>query len=91
VSLDPAGLSYSWWCWNRCCVLLTPDPMILGKLEDLGVEPPLGPWDWLLNSCPRSIFIFLYTNSQLYEHHLLKMLSFFHCLFLASLSEIMWA
>ena len=42
ASLDPAGPSYSWWCWNRCCVLLTPDPKILGMLEHLGVEPPLG-------------------------------------------------
>jgi hypothetical protein len=41
-SLDPAGPSYSRWCWNRCCVLLTLDPKILGMLEHLGVEPPLG-------------------------------------------------
>ena len=26
--LDPIGPSYSW-CWDRCCILLTPDPMIL--------------------------------------------------------------
>jgi hypothetical protein len=30
MSLNPAGPSYSQWCWNRCCVLLTPDPKILG-------------------------------------------------------------
>ena len=42
MSLDPAGPSYSQWCWNRCCVLLTPDPKILGMLEQLEVEPPLG-------------------------------------------------
>jgi hypothetical protein len=41
VSLDPAGLSYSQ-CWDRCCVFLTSDPMILGILECLGVELPLG-------------------------------------------------
>ena len=28
VSLDPIGLSHSWWCSNRCCVLLTSDPKI---------------------------------------------------------------
>jgi hypothetical protein len=42
VSLDPAGPSYSQWFWNRCGVLLTTDPKILGMLENLGVEPPLG-------------------------------------------------
>jgi hypothetical protein len=35
-----------------------------------------------------SIFILLHTDSQLKEHHLLKMLSFFHCIFLVSLSKI---
>jgi hypothetical protein len=35
-----------------------------------------------------SIFIFLHTDYQLDQHHLLKMLSFFHCLFLDSLSNI---
>jgi hypothetical protein len=35
-----------------------------------------------------SIFILLHTDSQLDQHHLLKMLSFFHCIFLASLSKI---
>ena len=50
VSLDPAGPSYSQWCWNRCCVLLTPDPKILGMLEHLGVEPPMGAVDWLQSS-----------------------------------------
>ena len=29
-----------------------------------------------------SIFIFLHTNCQLYEHHLFKMLSFYNCIFL---------
>ena len=42
MSLNPPGPRYSWWVWNRCCVLLTPDPKILGVLEHLGVEPPLG-------------------------------------------------
>ena len=35
-----------------------------------------------------SIFILLDTDSQLDQHHLLKMLSFFHFIFLASLSNI---
>jgi hypothetical protein len=35
-----------------------------------------------------SIFIFLHTDSQLDQHHLLKMLSFFYCIFLVSLSKI---
>ena len=39
--LDPAGLSYSWWYCNRCCILLTFDPMILGMLEHLELELPL--------------------------------------------------
>jgi hypothetical protein len=34
-----------------------------------------------------SIFIFLHTDSQLDQHHLLKMLYFFHCIFLVSLLE----
>ena len=38
---DPTGPSYSW-CWGRCCVLLTSDPMIIRVLEHLGVELPLG-------------------------------------------------
>jgi hypothetical protein len=42
VSMDIAGPSYSRWCWNRCCMLLTPDPKILGVLERLGVRSPLG-------------------------------------------------
>jgi hypothetical protein len=42
ASLDPAGPGYSWWCLNRCYILLTPDPKILGVLECLGVKPPLG-------------------------------------------------
>jgi hypothetical protein len=42
LSLYPDGPSYFQWFWNRCCVLLTPDPKILGVLEHLGVEPPLG-------------------------------------------------
>ena len=41
VSLDHGGSSYSKWCWNRCCVLLTHDPKILGVLKHLGVELPL--------------------------------------------------
>ena len=39
--LDPTGPSYSQ-CWDSYCVLLTSDPMILGVLELLGVELPLG-------------------------------------------------
>jgi hypothetical protein len=39
--LHPSGPSYSW-CWGRCCVLLTSDPLILDVLEHLGVELPLG-------------------------------------------------
>lgn len=39
--LGPTGFSYTW-CWVRCCVLLTYDPMILGVLDCLGVELPLG-------------------------------------------------
>jgi hypothetical protein len=42
ASLDPAGPNYSRWCWNRCCVILTSDPLILGVLERLGLELPLG-------------------------------------------------
>jgi hypothetical protein len=34
-----------------------------------------------------SIFILLHTDSQLDEHHILKTLSFFHCIFLLSLSS----
>ena len=40
-SLNPDGPSYSWY-WDRCCVLLISDPMILGVLECLGVELPVG-------------------------------------------------
>ena len=40
VCLGPTGPCYSR-CWDRC-VLLTSDPMILGVLESLGVELPLG-------------------------------------------------
>ena len=42
ASLDPTYPSYTQWCWNRCCVLLTPNPKILGVLEHLGVELLLG-------------------------------------------------
>lgn len=41
-SLDPAGPSYFQRCWNRCCVLLTPDPKILSVLEHLRMKPLLG-------------------------------------------------
>ena len=41
VCLGPTGPNYSR-CWDRCCVLLTSDPMILGLLECLGVDLPLG-------------------------------------------------
>jgi hypothetical protein len=30
--VNPTGPSYSQWCRDRCCVLLTPDPKILGVL-----------------------------------------------------------
>lgn len=40
-SLDPTGHSYSE-CWDKYCVLLTYDPMILGVLEHLEVEFFLG-------------------------------------------------
>ena len=39
--LGPTGPSY-FWCWCRCCVLLTYDPMILGMFGHLGVQLPLG-------------------------------------------------
>ena len=29
-------------CWDRCCVLLTSDPMTLGMLGHLGVKLQLG-------------------------------------------------
>ena len=35
-----------------------------------------------------SIYILLYVDIQLFQHHLLKMLSFFHYIILASLSKI---
>jgi hypothetical protein len=38
-----------------------------------------------------SIFILLHTVSQLDQHHLLKVLFFPHCIFLASLSKIKWS
>jgi hypothetical protein len=41
--LDSTGPSYSPWCWNRCCVLLIPDPMVSGVLEGLRMnEASLG-------------------------------------------------
>jgi hypothetical protein len=39
--LGPAGPSY-FWCWGRCCVLPTSDSIMLGMLEHLGMELPLG-------------------------------------------------
>ena len=39
--LGPAGPSY-FQCCGRCCILLTSDPMILGVLDHLRVELPLG-------------------------------------------------
>jgi hypothetical protein len=41
VCLGPTGPSNSG-CWNRCCVLLTSNPVILGVLESPRVELPLG-------------------------------------------------
>ena len=38
--LGPAGPTDSW-CWERCCLRLTSDPMFLGMLEHLGVEVSL--------------------------------------------------
>ena len=35
-----------------------------------------------------SIFIFLHVDIQLFQHHLLNMLSFFHLIYFASLSKI---
>ena len=35
--LGPTGPTY-FWCWGRCCILVTSDPMILGVLECLGVK-----------------------------------------------------
>jgi hypothetical protein len=37
-----------------------------------------------------SILILLHDNHQLCQHHLLKMLSFFHSMVLAPLSKIKW-
>ena len=37
-----AGPRHSWWCWNRCCVLLTSDPKILGVLGRLRVGESFG-------------------------------------------------
>ena len=42
MSLDPTGPIYSQCIWDRCCILLTSDPMILGMLGHLGMELPLG-------------------------------------------------
>ena len=39
--LGPAGPSY-FWCWGRRCFLLTSNPLILGTLEYMGVNLPLG-------------------------------------------------
>ena len=39
--LGPTGPSY-FWCWGRCCVLINFDAMILGMIEHLGVDLPLG-------------------------------------------------
>ena len=35
-----------------------------------------------------SVCILLHVDIQLYQHHLLKMLSFFHCIILATMSKI---
>ena len=35
-----------------------------------------------------SVYVLLHADIQLYQHNLLKMLSFFHCMVLASLSKI---
>ena len=35
--LGPTNPNYSQ-CWDRCCALLTSDPMILGVIEHLGVS-----------------------------------------------------
>ena len=63
VTQDLTGPSYSWWCWDRYYVLLTPGPKILGMLEHLGLEPPLGGWRLSLSFImgldiePRSSFV----------------------------------
>ena len=55
VCLGSSGLSYSW-CWDRC-VLLTSDTMILGMLERLGVEFPLGDVVEADVVCPKILFL----------------------------------
>lgn len=39
--LGSVGPSY-FRCWGRCYVLFTSDPVVLGMLECLGVDLPLG-------------------------------------------------
>jgi hypothetical protein len=53
---------------------------------------PWSTWTWALYKVTNKglFFILLHTDSLLDQHHLLKMLSFFHCIFLASLSKIKW-
>jgi hypothetical protein len=51
--LGPASPSYSWWCCKRCCVHLTSDFMILGVLECLGVELPLGVMELAVEFAPK--------------------------------------
>jgi hypothetical protein len=48
------------------------------------------PWDltFVQGDEYGSIFIFRHTDCQLDEYHLLKMLSFFHCMVFTSLSKI---
>jgi hypothetical protein len=45
VSLDPAGPSYSPWCWNRYSVLLTPDPD--ARVTEIGASS--GSWIIIFN------------------------------------------
>ena len=42
-SLVQGSIGYSFsWCWGRCCVLLASDPVILGVLEQLRGDLPVG-------------------------------------------------
>ena len=52
MSLDPSCPSYPQ-CWDRCCVLFTSDSMILGVLECLEVELPLGVVEMAVEFAPK--------------------------------------
>ena len=66
-----------------------PFPLLLDSVYLVLCWGPWSTWTWTLCKVTNIfIFIFLYTDSKLDQHHLLKMLSLFHCIFLASLSKI---